>query len=81
MLVATGFDVVVSKHTSRALTNCSGRRALRISPTLDSRSNNAPAMLDSSSEGLTLEGEFGAIWIRSLISIGSGCKRSFQCDM
>ena len=60
-MVVTGLNAVASKHTSRALTNCSGRRALLISPTLDSRSNKAPAMLESSSEGLTLEGEFGAI--------------------
>ena len=33
-----------------------------MSPTLDSRSYKAFAMLDSSSEGLTLEGEFCAIY-------------------
>ena len=48
-------------RTSRADTNCSGRRALLISGILDSRSYSAPAMLDSNSLGRCRDGLVGAI--------------------
>lgn len=47
--------------TSRAETNCRGRRATLRSAVLVSRSYSAPAMLVSSSEGFWRDGLFGAI--------------------
>lgn len=51
--------------TSRADTNCKGRRAAFISGTEVSRSYRAVAICCSTSLGLALEGELGAILLRA----------------
>lgn len=58
-------DIVADKHTSRADTICRGRRVAFRSWVLLSRSNRAPAIADSSSEGFCLDGELGAILLRA----------------
>lgn len=51
--------------TSRAETNCSGRKALFISGMLVSSSYNAVAMFVSISEGFAREGLLGAILFKA----------------
>jgi hypothetical protein len=59
--------------TSRAETNCRGRRATLRSAVLVSRSYRAPAMLDSNSEGFDFEGELGAILFRAGEDMMAAC--------
>lgn len=63
-----------NKRTSRADTNCRGRRAAFRSWVLLSRSNRALASEDSNSEGLCLEGELAAILLTAAMIV-SVCRK------
>ena len=68
----SGFTFSQRFLTSRADTNCRGRRATFRSAVLVSRSYRAPAMLVSSSDGFWRDGLFGAIllsWGELMIAV------------
>lgn len=69
----------VLQHTSRAETNCRGRREAFKSLVLLSRSKRALAREDSNSEGLCLEGELAAILLREAMIVRTEFFLFFVC--